>query len=106
VFPSHDCGRGPMLKILVTGAYGTLGRPLVRELRSRGQEVGRCDLQHQAIRRSSARTSDRTGNSNNSWRRRERSTTSIAWQYIPDATILRCTEAREDGAKPPRRPRY
>ena len=37
-----------MLKILVTGAHGTLGRPLVRELRSRGHEVWGCDLQHQA----------------------------------------------------------
>ncbi len=37
-----------MTKILVTGSYGTLGRPLVRELRRRGHEVWGCDLQHQA----------------------------------------------------------
>ncbi len=37
-----------MAKILVTGSKGTLGRPLVRELRSRGHDVWGCDLQHQA----------------------------------------------------------
>jgi len=37
-----------MAKILVTGAVGTLGTPLVRELRARGHEVWGCDLQHQA----------------------------------------------------------
>ena len=37
-----------MAKILVTGSEGTLGRPLVKELRSRGHEVWGCDLQHQA----------------------------------------------------------
>jgi dTDP-glucose 4,6-dehydratase len=36
------------LKILVTGSQGTLGRPLLRELRDRGHEVWGCDLQHQA----------------------------------------------------------
>jgi dTDP-glucose 4,6-dehydratase len=36
-----------MAKILVTGSHGTLGRPLVRELASRGHEVWGCDLQHQ-----------------------------------------------------------
>jgi len=37
-----------MAKILVTGSEGTLGTPLVRELRRRGHEVWGCDLQHQA----------------------------------------------------------
>src|ERR1041385_3355262 len=37
-----------MAKILVTGNKGTLGRPLVKELRKRGHEVWGCDLQHQA----------------------------------------------------------
>lgn len=37
-----------MAKILVTGSQGTLGRPLVRELRRRGHEVWGCDLQHHA----------------------------------------------------------
>ena len=37
-----------MSKILVTGANGTLGQPLVRELRARGHDVWGCDLQHQA----------------------------------------------------------
>jgi dTDP-glucose 4,6-dehydratase len=37
-----------MAKILVTGARGTLGRPLVDELRSRGHDVWGCDLQHHA----------------------------------------------------------
>jgi dTDP-glucose 4,6-dehydratase len=36
-----------MTRILVTGACGTLGRPLVRELRARGHDVWGCDLQHQ-----------------------------------------------------------
>jgi dTDP-glucose 4,6-dehydratase len=35
-------------KILVTGACGTLGRPLVKELRKRGHTVWGCDLHHQA----------------------------------------------------------
>ncbi|MGH9202831.1 MAG: NAD-dependent epimerase/dehydratase family protein, partial [Vicinamibacterales bacterium] len=35
-----------MSKILVTGSEGTLGRPLVRELRRRGHDVWGCDLQH------------------------------------------------------------
>jgi dTDP-glucose 4,6-dehydratase len=34
-------------KILVTGSKGTLGVPLVCELRKRGHEVWQCDLQHQ-----------------------------------------------------------
>jgi dTDP-glucose 4,6-dehydratase len=37
-----------MAKILVTGCRGTLGAPLVAELRSRGHDVWGCDLQHQA----------------------------------------------------------
>ena len=37
-----------MAKILVTGSQGTLGRPLVAELRRRGHDVWGCDLQHQA----------------------------------------------------------
>ncbi len=37
-----------MSKILVTGSKGTLGTPLVAELRRRGHEVWGCDLQHQA----------------------------------------------------------
>jgi dTDP-glucose 4,6-dehydratase len=37
-----------MAKILVTGARGTLGRPLVAELRKRGHDVWGCDLQHHA----------------------------------------------------------
>lgn len=37
-----------MAKILVTGAAGTLGRPLVAELRQRGHDVWGCDLQHGA----------------------------------------------------------
>jgi dTDP-glucose 4,6-dehydratase len=37
-----------MSRILVTGSEGTLGKPLVRELRRRGHEVWGCDLQHQA----------------------------------------------------------
>lgn len=36
-----------MARILVTGSHGTLGRPLVLELRRRGHEVWGCDLQHQ-----------------------------------------------------------
>lgn len=36
-----------MSKILVTGSKGTLGRPLVRELKRRGHEVWQLDLQHQ-----------------------------------------------------------
>lgn len=37
-----------MAKILVTGSKGTLGRPLVRELKGRGHEVWQVDVQHQA----------------------------------------------------------
>ena len=36
-----------MAKILVTGSKGTLGRPLVQELKQRGHEVWQVDLQHQ-----------------------------------------------------------
>ncbi len=36
-----------MARILVTGSKGTLGIPLVRELKKRGHEVWQCDLQHQ-----------------------------------------------------------
>ena len=35
-----------MAKILVTGSLGTIGRPLVKELKSRGHEVWQVDLQH------------------------------------------------------------
>jgi dTDP-glucose 4,6-dehydratase len=35
-----------MARILVTGSNGTLGRPLVAELRRRGHTVWGCDLQH------------------------------------------------------------
>jgi dTDP-glucose 4,6-dehydratase len=35
-----------MSKILVTGARGTLGKPLVTELRRRGHDVWSCDLMH------------------------------------------------------------
>ena len=35
------------MKILVTGSQGTLGKPLVQELRKRGHEVFGCDLMHQ-----------------------------------------------------------
>ena len=35
-----------MSSILVTGSLGTLGRPLVKELRTRGHRVIGCDLQH------------------------------------------------------------
>jgi dTDP-glucose 4,6-dehydratase len=34
------------MRILVTGGLGTVGRQLVRELRSRGNEVWLCDLHH------------------------------------------------------------
>ncbi|MBI4472497.1 MAG: NAD(P)-dependent oxidoreductase, partial [Acidobacteria bacterium] len=37
-----------MLKILITGVMGTLGRPLKRELERRGHDVWGLDLQHQA----------------------------------------------------------
>lgn len=40
-----------MAKILVTGSKGTLGKPLVRELESRGHDVWGVDLQHQADRK-------------------------------------------------------
>lgn len=33
-----------MAKILVTGSKGTLGRPLVQELKRRGHEVWQIDL--------------------------------------------------------------
>lgn len=35
-----------MAKILVTGSLGTLGRPLVRELKARGHDVWQCDMPH------------------------------------------------------------
>jgi dTDP-glucose 4,6-dehydratase len=35
-----------MAKILVTGSLGTLGRPLVRELKARGHDVWQCDIPH------------------------------------------------------------
>jgi dTDP-glucose 4,6-dehydratase len=35
-----------MATILVTGSLGTLGRPLVRQLRANGHDVWQCDLQH------------------------------------------------------------
>lgn len=34
------------MRFFVTGALGTLGRPLVKELRERGHEVTGCDLRH------------------------------------------------------------
>ena len=34
------------MKILVTGGLGTVGRPLVKELQTRGHEVQFCDLSH------------------------------------------------------------
>lgn len=37
-----------MARVLVTGSKGTLGRPLVQELRRRGHDVWQMDLQHQA----------------------------------------------------------
>src|SRR5829696_2999179 len=37
-----------MAKILVTGSDGTLGRPLVSELRSRGHDTWGCELLHGA----------------------------------------------------------
>ena len=37
-----------MARILVTGSKGTLGRPLVKELRRRNHDVWSCDLQHQS----------------------------------------------------------
>ena len=37
---------GKKLRILVTGARGTLGRPLVSELRARGHEVHQIDMLH------------------------------------------------------------
>lgn len=36
-----------MARILVTGSKGTLGIPLVKELKKRGHEVWQCDLQHE-----------------------------------------------------------
>jgi dTDP-glucose 4,6-dehydratase len=35
-----------MSKILVTGARGTLGKPLIDELRRRGHDIWSCDLMH------------------------------------------------------------
>jgi len=35
------------MKILVTGDHGTLGRPLVKELKKRGHDVWGCDLSHE-----------------------------------------------------------
>lgn len=35
-----------MARILVTGSRGTLGVPLVEELKKRGHELWQCDLQH------------------------------------------------------------
>lgn len=35
-----------MARILVTGSRGSLGRPLVSELKKRGHEVWQCDMQH------------------------------------------------------------
>ena len=37
-----------MTKVLVTGSQGTLGRPLVQELRRRGYDTWGCELQHHA----------------------------------------------------------
>ncbi len=37
-----------MARIVVAGSRGTIGAPLVQELRRRGHDVWRCDLQHQA----------------------------------------------------------
>lgn len=34
-------------KILVTGSKGTLGVPVVKELKKQGHEVWQCDLQDQ-----------------------------------------------------------
>lgn len=34
------------MKVLITGALGALGHPLVKELRGRGHEVWMCDLPH------------------------------------------------------------
>lgn len=36
-----------MCKILITGSSGTLGQPLLKELRDRGHEVYGCDLSHE-----------------------------------------------------------
>ena len=36
-----------MCKILITGSSGTLGQPLLKELRSRGHDVYGCDLSHE-----------------------------------------------------------
>lgn len=38
-----------MAKILVTGCMGTLGAPLMVELKKQGHEVWGCDLKHQAL---------------------------------------------------------
>jgi dTDP-glucose 4,6-dehydratase len=38
------------MKVLVTGGLGSVGAPLVRELRARGHEVWVCDLPHAADR--------------------------------------------------------
>jgi len=40
-----------MARIIVTGSQGTIGRPLLRELRRRGHDAWGCDLQHQADER-------------------------------------------------------
>lgn len=39
-----------MSKILVTGSLGTLGRPLVKQLKQNGHDVWQCDLQHSSER--------------------------------------------------------
>jgi len=36
-----------IMKILITGSQGTLGQPLMKELRKRGHEVWGCDISHQ-----------------------------------------------------------
>ncbi len=38
-----------MARILVTGCMGTLGKPLMNELKKRGHEVWGCDLQHHGL---------------------------------------------------------
>lgn len=46
------------MRVLVTGALGTLGRPLVRELAARGHEVFGCDLRHAGIEEDSFMRAD------------------------------------------------